>query len=91
MPKTIIPRRDELIYLGLDVSRDSIAVGTLRPDDEVPDVTKVFNDEPSVRRLVGAFDDPRRLVACYEAGPTGYDLARLLAGLGVRCDVVARR
>ena len=89
MPKTMIPQRDELIYLGLDVSRDSIAVGTLRPAEEVPDVTKVFNDEPSVRRLVGAFDDPRRLVACYEAGPTGYDLARLLSGMGVRCEVVA--
>ncbi|MGH2625453.1 MAG: hypothetical protein ACRDHY_02235 [Anaerolineales bacterium] len=55
----------------MDVSRDSIAVGTLRPAEEVPEVTKVFNDEPSVRRFVGAFDDPRRLVACYEAGPTG--------------------
>jgi transposase len=89
MAKTTIPRRDELIHLGLDVSRDSIAVATLRPDEEVPETTKVFNDEPSVRRLIAGFDDPRRVVACYEAGPTGYDLARLLAGLGVRCEVVA--
>jgi transposase len=28
-------------------------------------------------------------VACYEAGPTGYDLARLLQRLGVRCEVIA--
>jgi transposase len=27
--------------------------------------------------------------ACYEAGPTGYDLYRLLASMKVRCDVVA--
>lgn len=89
MPTTMIPRTDELIYLGLDVSRDSIAVGTLRPGDEVPDVDKVFNDEPSVRRLLDRFADPRLVVACYEAGPTGYDLARLLRGLGARCDVIA--
>ncbi len=89
MPATMIPRTDELVYLGLDVSRDSIAVGTLRPGDEVAEVDKVFNDEPSIRRLVDRFEDPRRLVACYEAGPTGYDLARLLRGLGVRCDVIA--
>lgn len=32
----------------------------MRPAEDVPDVTKVLNDEPSVRRLVAAFDDPRR-------------------------------
>lgn len=89
MPKTMIPQTDELIYLGMDVSRDSIAVGTLRASGDSPEMTKVFNDEQSVRRLVATFDDPRRVVACYEAGPTGYDLARLLRGLGVRCQVVA--
>lgn len=89
MPRTMIAKQDELIYLGLDVSRDSIAVGTLLPGHEVAEVDKVFNDEPSVRRLVAAFEEPCRVLACYEAGPTGYDLARLLKGLGVRCDVVA--
>jgi transposase len=29
------------------------------------------------------------LRACYEAGPTGFELARLLASMGVRCEVVA--
>jgi transposase len=52
-------------------------------------VEKIFHDEVSVRRLVGRFDDRSTLWACYEAGPTGYDLYRLLTGLGVRCDVVA--
>ena len=89
MPTTMIPRTNELIYLGLDVSRDSIAVGTLRPGDEAAHVDKIFNDAPSVRRLIDRFADPRLVVACYEAGPTGYDLARLLRGLGARCDVVA--
>ena len=52
MPTTMIPRTSELIYLGLDVSRDSIAVGTLHPGDEAAHVDKIFNDEPSVRRLI---------------------------------------
>src|SRR4029453_8031330 len=47
------------------------------------------HDEPSVRRLVGRLGDPRRLRACYEAGPTGYDLARLLERIGVSCQVIA--
>jgi hypothetical protein len=34
----------------------------------------------------GSFEYP---VACYEAGPTGYETHRLLGTLGVPCDVVA--
>jgi hypothetical protein len=52
-------------------------------------VDRIANDEPSVRRLVGRLGVPRMLRACYEAGPTGFALARLLASMGVRCDVVA--
>jgi hypothetical protein len=32
---------------------------------------------------------PATVWACYEAGPTGYVLVRLLASLGARCAVVA--
>lgn len=78
-----------LIHLGLDVAKDSIAVGILRPDDVVPDTEKIFHDEVSIRRLISRFDDPRRLRACYEAGPTEYELHRLLASIGVVTDVVA--
>jgi len=33
--------------------------------------------------------DPGMLRACYEAGPTGFELARLLQRMGVRCQVIA--
>jgi len=59
------------IYLGLDVSKSSIAVGILRPDEVVPDAEMIAHDEASIRRLVGRFADPRQLRACYEAVPTG--------------------
>lgn len=78
-----------LIHLGLDVSKDSIAVGILRPGEVVPDTEKIFHDEASIRRLIGRFEDQRRLRACYEAGPTGYELHRLLVSIGVVTDVVA--
>ena len=78
-----------VIHLGLDVSKDSIAVGVLRPDERVADVEKISHDEESVRRLAIRVGSPSRLWACYEAGPTGYELYRLLVGLGVRCDVIA--
>jgi len=79
----------DAIHLGMDVHKDSISVGILNAGHESADVEKIFNDEESVRRLVARFPKPRLLRACYEAGPTGYDLHRLLGSLGVRCDVVA--
>jgi transposase len=76
-------------HLGMDVHRDSISVGVLEADRESAEMDRIFNDEYSVRRLIARFPDPRRLRACYEAGPTGYELHRLLTSLGVGCDVVA--
>ena len=61
----------------------------LTPDRDGPDVERIPHDEVSVRRLVGRLGDPRWLRACYEAGPTGYELARLLHSMGVRCEVIA--
>jgi hypothetical protein len=77
------------IHLGLDVHKNTISVGILEPDAEVPVVDKISSDEDSVRRLIGRFDQPSRLRACYEADPTGYQLARLLGSLHVRCEVIA--
>jgi transposase len=77
------------IHLGLDVHRDTISVAVLTPDQQVPEVDRIPHDEPSVRRLVGRLGNPRRLRACYEAGPTGFELARLLESMRVGCEVVA--
>ncbi|HEY4791871.1 MAG TPA: transposase, partial [Actinomycetes bacterium] len=77
------------IHLGLDVHKDSISVGILPADQQVPDVERIPHDEASIRRLVGRLGNPRSLRACYEAGPTGFELARLLHSLHVRCEVIA--
>jgi len=77
------------IHLGLDVHKDTISVGVLRPDQQVPDVDRIAHDEASVRRLLARFPDRARLRACYEAGPTGFELARLLHRMDVRCEVIA--
>jgi transposase len=52
-------------------------------------VERMAHDEASICRLVGRFPDPQMLEACYEAGATGYELARLLHSMGVRCQVIA--
>lgn len=79
----------ETSWVGLDVHKDSITSAVLRPGSDVADVDRWFHDEPSVRRFVAGLGDRARVRACYEAGPTGYDLARLLSSMGVRCEVIA--
>ena len=79
----------DLIHLGMDTSRDKIVVGILRSDESSPDVEVIFNDEASIRRFVHRFADSGRLRACYEAGPVGFELHRLLTSMGVACQVVA--
>jgi transposase len=77
------------IHLGMDTSKNTIVVGILMPGDEVPVIDRIWNEEGSVRHLIGRFGDPAALRCCYEAGPCGFELHRLLASMGVACDVVA--
>jgi len=77
------------IHLGLDVHKDTISVGILPTDQQIPDVERITHDQASIRRLVGRFPDPRMLRACYEAGPTGFELARLLHSMEISCQVIA--
>src|SRR4029450_3047584 len=76
------------IHLGLDVHRDTISVATLLPDRAAAAVEQIPSDEAAGRGVLGGFPEPARLRVCYEAGPTGYELARLLHRQGVACQVI---
>ena len=43
----------------------------------------------AIRRFIDRLGGPEGLAVCYEAGPGGFDLLRVLTELGVACDVVA--
>jgi transposase len=73
----------------MDVHKNTISTGLLEPDSSVPLVDKISSDDEMVRRLIARFPDPGRVWACYEAGPTGYELARTLHGAGIHCEVIA--
>jgi transposase len=76
-------------WVGLDVHRDSITSAVLPPGADTALIDRWFHDEASVRRFVSSLGNPQAVRACYEAGPTGYDLARLLGRLGVATEVIA--
>src|SRR4030095_17272349 len=80
--KSSVSRSAGPIHLGLDVSKTKFAVGILRWGEQIPDVETIINDEASVRRLIGRFPDRGQLRVCYEAGPTGFGLHRLITSLG---------
>jgi len=46
------------VHLGMDVSKDSIAVAVLSPDRDTAEVDKIFHDGDSVRRLVKRLGKP---------------------------------
>ena len=77
------------IHLGLDVHRNTISVATLPPDAASAAVEQIPSDQAAVLAFLGRFAEPARLRACYEAGPTGYELARLLHHQGIACQVIA--
>lgn len=75
--------------LAMDVHKNSISAAVLEAGATSPVADRVGTDDESVRRLLARFEDPRRVWACYEAGPTGYELARVLRLAGMHCEVIA--
>ena len=76
-------------FLGLDVHKATIAVAIAEESGPPVLYGTISNDPGAVRKLVNQLGREARLVAAYEAGPTGYPLHRQLTGLGVECQVVA--
>ncbi len=76
-------------FVGLDVHKSSITSAVLVPSADVAVVDRFYPDEASIRRFLSGLGDPGLVSVCYEAGPTGYHLARLLRRLGASCEVIA--
>ena len=76
-------------WIVFDVHKNSLVAGVLPAQGGSPQVTRLENTDRAIRRFVGRLGDPKRLAVAYEAGPCGYELFRLLTGMGVACDVIA--
>jgi transposase len=82
----------ELLYLGLDVHAENIAVALAEAgrDGEVRNYGEIPNTFHSVEKLLRKLGHPdKELRVCYEAGPCGFVLARFLKKKGIACDVIA--
>jgi transposase len=83
---------DNITFVGLDVHKATVcaAVAESGRDGEVRQIG-VFENRPDVlKKMVTRLGkNGRRLSFCYEAGPCGYGLQRLLTGAGHECVVIA--
>jgi transposase len=77
----------ERTCVGLDVHARSVVACMI--DNEVGEIRalRLSPKTAAVVEWVGSLPGP--VAVAYEAGPTGFDLARALVAVGVRCEVVA--
>jgi transposase len=87
------PLAGPVLFIGLDVHNDSIAV-SIAPGDstEVRRYGIIGGQHDDVHRLIKklqAAHPGAALKFCYEAGPRGYPLCRFIRALGHECLIVA--
>lgn len=80
---------DKMIWLGMDVHARSIVIARMERDSAKPTILEIPNDLKRVRRTLSKLAKEGTLHCCYEAGPCGFELYRLLTSMNIRCDVVA--
>lgn len=83
----------DLLFVGMDVHAQSITVAVAQNDRQPPRLYgSIPNDLHAVERVLGKLKKAHPgtdLRVCYEAGPTGFGLARRCQQLKVDCAVVA--
>ncbi len=84
------PTTRSIIYLGMDVHKESITVAVLPEEAKVPTrLDRLPNDLPKLKRWIERVAQGGEIRACYEASGAGYVLHRALQAWGVACEVIA--
>ncbi|OLO40491.1 IS110 family transposase, partial [Alkalihalophilus pseudofirmus] len=82
--------KDNTKYVGLDVSKEKIAVAIADEGRNEPRYFGMISNTPeALRKLVKKLGTTEQLKFCYEAGSTGYGIYRVLLSIGMDCEVIA--
>ena len=85
-----VPVVRSIIYLGMDVHKDSITVAVLPGVATAPTrLERLPNDLPKLRKWMERVARDGEIQACYEASGAGYVLHRALTEWEYACDVIA--
>ena len=82
---------NSVIYVGMDVHKETIAIAVMRDSNRNVEFERQIRNEPGqVRKFFNRLKDKEETVlTCYEAGPTGYTLYRLLEEMEIICYIAA--
>ena len=79
-----------IIYLGMDVHKDSITIAVLPMGAKAPThLERLPNELPKLKRFFERLARQGELRSCYEASGAGYVLHRALREWGYACEVIA--
>jgi len=79
-----------IIYLGMDVHKDSITIAVLPAEAKAPTrLERLPNDLPKLKKWIARVARDGEIRACYEASGAGYVLHRALREWGYACEVIA--
>jgi transposase len=79
-----------IIYLGMDVHKDSITIAVLPAGAKTPTrLDRLPNDLAKLKRYLERLAGDGEIRACYEASGAGYVLHRALQAWGYACEVIA--
>ena len=79
-------------FVGIDTSKlkNAVSIAEGGRGGEVRYLGEIETTDAATRKLVAKLASKyRKVTFCYEAGPTGYGLYRLITSLGHECSVVA--
>ena len=79
-----------IIYLGMDVHKDSIPIAVLPAHAKTPTrLERLPNELPKLKKWIERVARDGEIQACYEASGAGYVLHRARTEWGYLCDVIA--
>ena len=85
-----VPATRSIIYLGMDVHKESITIAVLPDGAKTPTrLDRLPNDLPKLKKWLDRVARDGELRACYEASGAGYVLHRALEEWGYACEVIA--
>lgn len=86
----VVPATRSIIYLGMDVHKESITIAVLPDGAKSPTrLDRLPNDLLKLKRFIERVTRDGEVRACYEASGAGYVLHRAMHGWGYQCDVIA--
>ncbi|MCD4783211.1 MAG: IS110 family transposase [Candidatus Eremiobacteraeota bacterium] len=80
-----------IVYVGMDVHKDTVSVAILRDNNMHVEYERTLRNEPGqMKKFFKRLKEKEEsILSCYEAGPTGFTLYRMLEEMEITCYVAA--